>query len=225
VSLLEALVTRSATVSRKLSARDHSLANAGLPFAALLVVFFASSNPAFTAGPGPFLQKPDASINQSYYNIKGKTVADLRAQMFKLGPVDKFGRRCDGYTDWYIKWTFSCSRSAGAYSLSNIYVKVNIKHILPRWEKPTEPPDDLEERWARFSESLQVHEDGHKDIAMRAATEIIQALKDLRPHPACDEAHRSANQAAQAVLDKHRKTEREYDKSTNHGETQGARLR
>ena len=70
--------------------------------------------------------------------------------------------------------------------------------------------------------SLRQHENGHKDIGIKAAIEIERSIAELEPAVDCDELAETANELGQSIISKYAEKEREYDARTNFGETQGA---
>jgi predicted secreted Zn-dependent protease len=99
--------------------------------AALLLI--AASNNSFSALT---LQessiKPEVSTKTTYYEINGETVTELNAKMRELGPVDKSGRRHHAFTDWDVRWTYTCQNRGGDYSLGSFDVKLKVTFIFPR---------------------------------------------------------------------------------------------
>jgi predicted secreted Zn-dependent protease len=170
-------------------------------------------------------QSPDVSVKQFHYEIVGATVSELRGQMHRLGPMNKWGRHCDAYTDWYVSWAFRRSQSGDGCRSTDVKLKLDVKQTLPKWKIPSAPDEGLVDRWNAFIKALQAHEDGHKEFGLRAASEILQKISALPVSANCEEMVRAANKAGDDVLDKYRKVEIAYDRETNHGETQGARLR
>jgi predicted secreted Zn-dependent protease len=73
--------------------------------------------------------------------------------------------------------------------------------------------------------ALQKHENGHKEIAIEARDEVVQKIEGLEPYASCQELGEAINSAGRAVLEQYRQEQIRYDKETDHGLTQGARLR
>ena len=72
--------------------------------------------------------------------------------------------------------------------------------------------------------ALVKHEDGHKAIGTNAADYIRDAGFKLPPEPLCSELARSVDKMTSEILERYRQREREYDRDTDHGRTQGARF-
>jgi len=144
--------------------------------------------------------------------------------MDRLGPTDARGTHFDAYTDWHITWVYPYSTVDGQCTTGPVQVSVQVSFTLPQWEPPSGAPKDLAVKWDAYVDALQRHEDGHKDIAAAAGYEIHQVLSALPGHPTRDKLEQSADSAGERILDKYRQQELDYDQSTNHGATQGARF-
>jgi predicted secreted Zn-dependent protease len=159
--------------------------------------------------------KPEISLNiiTNYYNIQGLTENDLRRQMNTFGPTDSYGRY-DAYTKWDITWTKTCN------GLPSVGVKIVFTY--PQWLKPDNPDSNLESKWTRYIEALKNHESGHRDIAIRAAQEIMDTLYNLAKTNNCIEQSQRVTTLGNNIIDKYKQEEIKYDNLTNHGNSQGA---
>lgn len=190
----------------------------------VLVAGCVSSAPAASPPPAPTSTRapiPDVAVSTStnYYEIRGSTEDDLRAQMDALGPSGY-----DAYTSWLIRWTYPDVTTDVGCAAGPVKVSVLIVYTLPQWDAPPDAPTDLVEKWDAYVAALQLHEDGHKEIALDTGNEVLRALSDLPAYPSCEALGRSADAAGESVLDKYRRQEVQYDQTTDHGATQGARF-
>jgi predicted secreted Zn-dependent protease len=171
------------------------------------------------------LNEPDTAVKKTTYKITGNSVQELKAHMNELGPVDKNKRHHDAYTTWYVTWNFDCGNFGSASRAERIRVKVEVKYIFPKWEPPGNAPAELVKKWNVYTAALQKHEDGHRDIGLQAAREILDKLESLPSALSCQEVGRAVNETGQKILNLHRQTEVKYDLETRHGATQGALLK
>ncbi len=182
---------------------------------------FAGENSP-SAKPVNLAKEPESSIKKTTYKITGNSVQELKAQMYNLGPVDKNQRHHDAYTTWYVTWNFDCENFGGAARADRVRVKVEVKYILPKWEPSPEAPAELVKKWNDYLAALHKHEDGHRDLGLQAAREILQKLEGLPASLSCQEVGRAVNETGQKILNLYRQTEIKYDLDTRHGATQGA---
>jgi predicted secreted Zn-dependent protease len=67
-----------------------------------------------------------------------------------------------------------------------------------------------------------MHERGHRDKAVVAATELTRAVAELPPASSCAVLDRELNNLFSTRMDKLIKDQEVYDDMTNHGVAQGA---
>ncbi len=185
------------------------------------------SAPTHTAAPGEtnsVSQEVEVVTEYVYYQITGSSEDELDAQMNQLGPSDESGHRWDAYTEWYVTWSYSYSTTENDCSTGPAKVQVEITFTFPQWDPPPNAPQDLVDRWDAYVAALQLHEDGHEEIAIEAGNEILQAISALPTYPLCSELEQAADRVGENILEEYRQQEAIYDQRTNHGVAQGARF-
>lgn len=190
----------------------------------LMLIFFIALAGEYAADAKPS-KEPDIAIKRTTYKITGNSVQELKAQMVELGPVDKNHRHRDAYTTWYVTWDFDCGNFGSASRAERIRVKVEVKYIFPKWESTAEAPAELVQKWNDYIDALQKHEDGHKEIGVQAAREMLKKFEGLPSAFSCQEVNRAVNESGQKILNLYRQAEVKYDVETRHGATQGAQLK
>jgi len=161
----------------------------------------------------------DVTITASYYAIHGSTAQELREEMNRRGPGGY-----DAYTRWFVKWSYPTETTGNACDTGPVEASVEITYTMPEWDPPPNADAALVDRWTRYVAALQLHEDGHRDFGIDAAKDVLRAVSALPPYPTCADLNRAANAAAETVLDRFRAQEIDYDRTTSHGATQGARF-
>jgi predicted secreted Zn-dependent protease len=116
-----------------------------------------------------------------YYDLTGKTQAELREQMQRLGPTGEDGQRYDGYTEWNVTWRHRFQPQGRGCGLAEFDVDVDVLMTLPRWQDRTGTDDELVRSWERYERGLRTHEEGHRDNGVKTAERIEQLLKTLPP--------------------------------------------
>jgi predicted secreted Zn-dependent protease len=154
-----------------------------------------------------------------YYDIHGRTIAELRADMRRLGPkVD--GSSFVGETRSPMQWNWRTeSTGRASCSIREVTVSVNAQITLPRWTPPADTEPGLATEWTRFITALEVHEAGHKDISAKAGRDIVDRLRGLSGP--CSIVSSRASDIARVIVDRASQEQRAYDAATRHGLTQG----
>lgn len=153
------------------------------------------------------------------YDVTGSTLNELRQAIRKNGPKIR-GRSWAGETYWDARWSFQYAFRMGQCQMKYVEVKLTINILTPRWQPPANTSRELIEEWDHIIETLKLHEEGHREIAIEAGREIIQALKSLGTFD-CNSMQSEANRLAHEIFDKYRGKNQQYDKETRHGRTQG----
>jgi predicted secreted Zn-dependent protease len=155
-----------------------------------------------------------------YYDVTGRTYAELHAEMRRLGPKNN-GNSYVGETRSPMSWSWRAESSTGGSSctLRDVRVRVNAQILLPRWTPPADVDTSIVTEWKRFITALETHEAGHKDISARAGRELKDQLRALTGM--CSMVSMRANDIARRVIDAANVAQKTYDAETRHGLTQG----
>ena len=163
------------------------------------------------------------TVKRDDYKLTGSSESDLRHEMDVEGPVDH-STHFDAHTNWYLKWSYPFDNSSGQCATGPVTVSLEITYQLPEWDGDPSAPPALTDKWRRYEQALQAHEDGHAEHGRDAADEVERTLTALPPASDCPTMDRIANAKAQAIIDAHAQDDVAYDRDTQHGATQGARF-
>ena len=175
--------------------------------------------------PAPALAEPVTRVHTSYYYIDGSSATVLAGQLDQAGPKDVDGNRHPGKTRWDVQWKFNHHQAGESCGVKDVTVAVGVAQIMPKWRGQDKPGGAaLKTRWNKFLEALKRHEDGHKEHGIKAGAEIEKALLAIKPASNCEDLDKVANAAGEKVVEKYRKQDADYDRSTDYGRKQGATL-
>jgi predicted secreted Zn-dependent protease len=186
-----------------------------------------SPSAAATGQPPPAIAVPDrvtVTEGSIVYRVQGSSAGALRAALNVAGPVDTDGGRHDGHCNWYVRWSYPFQNDASGCRTGPVMISIEVTYTLPQWVEPAQADATLSADWKRYMRALTSHEQGHRDIALRAGIEIQQRLETLAAQRTCPALDQLAGVTANAALDSARRSEKEYDRQTGHGATQGARF-
>jgi predicted secreted Zn-dependent protease len=186
------------------------------------------SRPIYVLGiamlAAPVAAEPLVRLHTSYYYIDGPSATVLSVQLDKHGPVGADGKRHPGRTRWDIKWKVQPVQHGITCTIEAVSIIVGIAQTLPRWRGQDRGSTSLKARWADFVESLQRHEEVHKQHGVQAGKDIEAKLRALEPVSNCEDLESRADQAAQAVVSKYQTLDATYDRETAYGRNEGATL-
>ena len=115
-----------------------------------------------------------------------------------------------GYHRWDIKWTYSYARAEAYCELSDIAIELNSTITLPEWQRPEEADLALVAAWNQYLVDLRSHENGHRVLAYRTASEIRRALDRLRVEDYAFIVN-EARKVGEGILARHRQDSAEFD--------------
>ncbi|WP_417728553.1 DUF922 domain-containing protein [Roseovarius sp.] len=114
-----------------------------------------------------------------------------------LSEMDKKGPKGHwGYTDWYVKWTGDCKLS------------VTVDITVPKHKNPAKMPADLRQKFDAMVAALTAHERQHGRHGIEAAEEI----------------ERAGCAGGDGIIKKYNAKDIKFDKTTDHGRTEGVVL-
>ena len=166
--------------------------------------------------------RPDISINNIYYTVSGETAWDIWTDIMKQSPVRQNGKTHVAYTKWHVDWKFWWFDKGETCEINKVSTSLDITYTLPRLEQSATIPDSLLNRWQSYYSALLRHEQGHKNLGIKAAEEIEREIAAMGARPDCEQLERDANDTGNRIIKKYSKIEKQYDQSTNHGLNTGA---
>jgi predicted secreted Zn-dependent protease len=193
-------------------------------FKTIFIALFIATAIAITSAITPAQNSPNVNVNNIYYQVGGSTAAQLRAQMDQIGPFNpKFGnRRYDALTRWIVGWRYSYRVENNRCAIDKAEVDTNITITLPQWNPPSQASGQLRKKWNRYTQALRIHEAGHKQHGIAASKEILRQLNNIPSYRSCQELQTAANNRSNRVIARYNQQDINYDRTTQHGKTQGA---
>ena len=180
----------------------------------------------FALGLGPWSAVAQSTVvrKTNYYAMTGSSLRHIQESLKQTRPwKDNSGR--DALTEWYVRWYAEYSSGGGTCHCSSFTTTTTITITLPRWIAPTNTPAEVRTAWAKYVAALEVHEIGHADLALAAAAEMHKRIKEIGSDSDCNALRTRVQNECQAALDSYRAQEKDYDRRTRHGATQGATFR
>lgn len=155
----------------------------------------------------------------SYYPVRAASSGELLASLNRASPIRHNGNPYHGYTESRIRWNFWWRTENRRCSIDRVEVLVDITMTLPRLE---DSPAAVREVWERWYPNLVRHENGHRDNALAVARRIEDGIRALPAQSDCRTLEERANALGKRLLAELRRNDRDYDRRTNYGESQGA---
>jgi len=177
---------------------------------------------ALSVTPKSAISAPIVKLKTDYYLISGGTASEIRNDIDRKTPIRESRASHDAHTDWFVKWNYWWDQSNGLCTITKVETKVNIQFILPKLKTSSTLPKALRQKWKIYMTALLRHEDGHKNISIRAANEIESKILNMASRRTCKQLEIDVNHIGNKTLKKFRAIEKEYDRKSNHGMNDGA---
>lgn len=164
------------------------------------------------------------SVDLRWYNVTGTDSKAMWQSISANGPKGDDGRVFAGRTDWNLGYRYQTRFRDGQCRVSTVTTRLAVVMHMPRWQDEGRAPRALRDRWQRYVAALREHENGHRDNGVAATAEVQARVSDLPPQPDCGSFDAQARTVANEIVARYVERDREYDRRTEHGLTQGARF-
>ena len=161
------------------------------------------------------------SIEYKNYVISPRAAHEIKPELMRHTPIRDYKGSYNGHTDWYIDWQYQTRQEANICRINQLKVKVHVVHILPRLSEYVTDKQTIEV-FNRFNAALTQHEKNHGNNGLSAAREIDKALNALQPQRSCHRTSWLIDDIGHSIVKKYVAADKEYDRTTNNGMTEGA---
>lgn len=177
--------------------------------------------------PSLAFAEPDIIDNTQHYEVSGTSLYELGQQGIHGVHLKGWNRmRPVGLSESEVRWSFNLQPVPEGCVIEQVHVAAEIVTSLPKWNEKDRARSSKETQagWLHYLAALESHEREHKDITLDVARAIEKQLGAIPAMEDCDKVDKEANVRANKLMDRHKELQEEYDRVTNHGETQGVRL-
>lgn len=160
-----------------------------------------------------------------HYVIAPTEVDQIKFELRRLSPVARRDQVFHGSTQWTLVPNFRWYQQGNLCRIGDVSVELNGVYTLPKLDETIEANEATRERFDAYYAALMEHEKGHQDLWVEAGEEIEHLLNTFEPFYNCQQMARSAKKRVGDVISRYQMKNRQYDKQTGHGRTQGAVIR
>jgi predicted secreted Zn-dependent protease len=162
---------------------------------------------------------PVVSMRRTSYGAFGATARDLTISMTRWSAGHW------AYAAYRVRTPYEVAVGRdGRCAIVSATVELELQVQLPDISWWSSPPDCLRQNFAVMRKAIDLHEEGHVDIAKKAAESLVSALRLLPTETACPAMRASVDGTTGRILSKLQTDEANYDAVTQHGVTQGVKL-
>ncbi len=177
---------------------------------------------ALAASASPALAEVREQLATREYAVTADPGAPLLQLLNSATPIRENGKVFHGYTKWYVKWNYRWNEAPdGSCRITRVDTAVEGTFTLP---KLVGGSGAQRTRFDTYLAALRTHEEGHYAFARQAGREIDGEIAALPAMRSCKALETEANALGYRILDTYTTREKQYDRDTDHGRTQGAWL-
>ena len=159
---------------------------------------------------------------QAPYAVHARADQGLREALNAATPITVDGKRFHGHTHWNVHWQYWWQEdAAGRCRITRVRTRLSTRVQMPDLRRAT---PTQQARFERYQKALHAHEQGHVQFGREAAQAIDRAIAALPTASNCAALGERANTLGQRLLAEHVAREKAYDRNTEHGASQGAKL-
>ena len=169
--------------------------------------------------------KPVTDFELKHYEVTGNTIAEIKRSMAKNSPIRTGNKGFGGVTVWSLDTTYTTVETPdGGCEVRDPKVFLKIKIMLPKLRPGPRLSRRAMAEWERFLGALRAHEMLHAKNGLYTAETIEKRMTNLRTKVSCPRTKEVLNQGSQVLISNITQRDRDMDRDTRHGETQGAYL-
>lgn len=127
-----------------------------------------------------------------------------------------------GYTTNNYRYEYRTKMINGRCRVSHIRLDVDILYTMPRWENKASADPDLQNRWDSWYRALDRHERNHGAYAEKGYDDILKGWQGIGTSNNCQDIRNKVVQIYNSISARVKQENADYDRTTNHGRTEGA---
>ncbi|MBV2144486.1 DUF922 domain-containing protein [Falsochrobactrum sp. TDYN1] len=151
----------------------------------------------------------------SYYDINGKTAADLDKALSGSGPfLKKTGQHHPGAAEIRFDAKVRYGRATGniACKVQDVYVNIHAKVMLPRWKQRRKASSELALVWDTLLRDIRRHEESHIVIARSHASQMERQIRALRSRTDCAALRADIDNITAKLMKAHDRAQELFDR-------------
>ncbi len=145
----------------------------------------------------------------SYY-VGGASVDAIRKDIEANAPPNLEGAHVASFTKWELQWRWKTEEKDGQCGMAQATAVLGVSMFVPKLRNQAAATASLLARWKKYEKALRAHEEGHMQIATRAAREIEATLLKMQPESTCAALQLRADEIAKGMLENYRKEDAIY---------------
>ncbi|MCT8986574.1 DUF922 domain-containing Zn-dependent protease [Shewanella phaeophyticola] len=153
------------------------------------------------------------------YKVTSNSKDTLLSELNLSTPISMSGKPFHGLTNNSIKWTISWKSFHNRCRVFKVTTNLTTTYTMPKLETESAEVQAVWDDWYPY---LLLHEKGHAKLGKLYANKVYRGLKDIKPNKDCEKLTEIAESLVKDLIEQLSDANDEYDRATNHGETENA---
>ncbi len=159
----------------------------------------------------------------NYFRVYGRDTRTIQSQIWQCGVSRAIGKsHIYAISQSRMAFSYRVAQAESQCKLTAVKVGLRTKMTMPTWTADAYTPQTTKNSMSRFMAGLSVHENGHGQIDLQYANQILAALNSLKTD--CGSINNQARSIIANLQQQLAAAQRAYEIRTNYGANQGGWL-
>lgn len=141
------------------------------------------------------------TLNMVKYEVRGRTMEELRSEMNARGPLDAHGNRFHSYTTWNLAYGFRLEPRGQSCMVASVTPRLTVTTTLPERVQSADDSVELVQEWETFLASQKRLAEYYKLQGAGAAEEIKSRLTGMSNAAGCELLKADVAKKADATIE------------------------
>ena len=171
--------------------------------------------PASSAAPDPGVLKVSESVE--YHDVDARTLEEF-VEALRARPAGDDEAGAAARTRAALQVGYKLVPDDAGCRVVGLGVQLDVVMHLPRWQPPEGLRPAIRGQWERMKTGIELHEQGHRDIALDAGRFLAERLEAVPTAGRdCDAVGRAILRERIKAQMRHQNIDAQYDQRTRHG--------
>jgi len=180
----------------------------------LFITLFSSIN---------LMASPKVNESYDFYKIYPSQVESLGSELDLKADNKANGKNYRARAQWDVQLDYKWEVSGSNCKISSVTTAVNVNYVMPKLFSES-VSTSIKDTFNKYYLALMHHEKGHKNTGVRAAKELALIIRNMPSMSNCQKLSERVTEKSNSILQKYRQLDKNFDKYTKHGHTQGAHI-
>lgn len=166
---------------------------------------------------------PKVYESYDFYEIFPSDISSLNQELDLKAHTKADNKLYRAQTQWQIELSYQWEAVGDNCRISNVDTVLNVTYTMPKLFSDG-LDQGIEAKFNRYYKALMNHENGHKQQGLQAAKELSLIIRNMPSMSSCKKLQQRVSEKSNMVIKKYQELDKDFDRYTVHGRSQGAYL-